>query len=174
MRRWTFLAHHEIRPTVFLDRSNGRERNLPPVRCLDLRGTNTCRQTPPSVAAPSETGSLLPGAGTHCRRIGEQLANDIETAGTAADDHMVDDRSRASLRLDDLAQPVTDAAQPGDVERDRAVGILRHKRLQARPCNARDCRASESTMTATASTAPVIMKRSEDDRFNSVSPLAID
>src|SRR6202011_5671065 len=38
----------------------------------------------------------------------------------------------------------------------------------------RDCRASESTITAIASTAPVIMKRSEDDRFSSVRPLAID
>ena len=35
-------------------------------------------------------------------------------------------------------------------------------------------RASESTITAMASTAPVIMKRSDDERFSSVSPLEMD
>ena len=56
----------------------------------------------------------------------------------------------------------------------RPVQAARTCSRQARPCDTRDRLAKESTMTAIASTAPVIIYRSEDERSSIVRPLAID
>src|SRR5690554_689707 len=45
---------------------------------------------------------------------------------------------------------------------------------QARPCMARERRDRESMITASSSTAPVTMYRTEESRLSSVRPLAID
>ncbi len=61
------------------------------------------------------------------------------------------------------------AAKPRGVSARRCPGAD-----QARPCDWRERRASESTITAMARTPPVIMYRSDDDRSSSVRPLEID
>ena len=55
-----------------------------------------------------------------------------------------------------------------------AAAIADHQKSYARPCETRERRAKESTMTAIAKTAPVIMYLSDDDRSSMVNPLAID
>ncbi len=67
--------------------------------------------------------------GLSCR-IGEQLANEIESPGAAADHHALDRRTGLSLGLDDLAQAVTNAANAGNVEGDQAVQIVFHAKAR--------------------------------------------
>ena len=90
------------------------------------------------------------------------------------------DQRHARARLEHGAR--ARQADAGRSARDRghlAGKTISHFNLlvsaaQARPWETRERRARESTMTATASTQPVIMYRSDDDRSSSVRPLAMD
>ena len=64
--------------------------------------------TLPSIAAPSRDGFFrLRGQHGLSRRVREQLPNQIESPGTAADHHPLDRRTGHVLRFDDLAKAVT-------------------------------------------------------------------
>ena len=110
----------------------------------------------------------------------------VEPAGSGlarvGDDGAVDDDVNGVERVGVHTTVGQDDSPAGD-RRDLSCELLCHTTLvarsswfmrQARPWDTRERRARESTMTAIANTAPVIMYRSEEDRSSKVKPLAMD